>query len=281
MPDWFPALCLGFVLLAVLVTVQVTRPGVDGQFLIVTDPRAGDLGLMDIAWRAGGGLLRSGTIPGTGIALSDDPGFAARLRSEGAWLVLPNAADLGLRIGREHGMRSELDKLRTRFGAMLVLLFWAHVPVMALAATMTDRMPVWMAGGVSVALALTYHQVWRAWGIAPRTRYLAAVALVGQPALLLLILRGHPWQMDMHMYFFALLALNLGWFDRGALLAGGHRDDAAPSCPVLCPAKRRLLERGRVRPRHAARGHRRLPDRGPAVGAGPDGRFLRRPVAGA
>ncbi|WP_282602504.1 ATP-binding protein [Paracoccus sp. PARArs4] len=116
-------------------------------------------------------------------------------------------------------MRSELDKLRTRFGAMLVLLFWAHVPVMALAATMTDRMPVWIAGGVSVALAVTYQLAWRAWGIAPRTRYLAAVALVAQPAMLLLILRGHPWQMDMHMYFFALLALNLGWFDRGALLA--------------------------------------------------------------
>lgn len=101
MPDWFPALCLGFVLLAVLVTVQVTRPGVDGQYLIVTDPRSGDLGLMDIAWRAGGGLLRSGTIPGTGIALSDDPGFAARLRAEGAWLVLPNAADLGCASGGE------------------------------------------------------------------------------------------------------------------------------------------------------------------------------------
>nr|WP_252727148.1 response regulator [Paracoccus sp. C2R09] len=113
----------------------------------------------------------------------------------------------------------ELDILRGRFGGMLVPLFWAHVPLMGLTAAWTGGMPVALAVFWSVLLGAIYHLAWRAWGIAPTTRYLAAVALVAQPAMLLLIFRGHPWQMDMHMYFFALLALNLGWFDRGALLA--------------------------------------------------------------
>ncbi|MBU2958122.1 MULTISPECIES: hypothetical protein [unclassified Paracoccus (in: a-proteobacteria)] len=99
MPDWFPALGLGLVLLLALTVIQVTRPGVAGQFLVVTDPRIGGAGLIDLAWRAGGGLLRQGVLPGFGVALSDDPDFPRRLRAEGAWLVLPNSRDLGCASG--------------------------------------------------------------------------------------------------------------------------------------------------------------------------------------
>ncbi|WP_207630242.1 response regulator [Paracoccus xiamenensis] len=36
----------------------------------------------------------------------------------------------------------------------------------------------------------------------------------------MLLFTGHPWQMDMHMYFFAVLALNIAWFDRGQIFFG-------------------------------------------------------------
>ncbi len=40
-----------------------------------------------------------------------------------------------------------------------------------------------------------------------RGRYTLAIAVVAQPALLVAAFAGHPWQVDMHMYFFAALAL--------------------------------------------------------------------------
>ncbi|MGA0541318.1 response regulator [Neotabrizicola sp. VNH66] len=114
-------------------------------------------------------------------------------------------------------MTSELDLLRLRFGQFLVVLLWCHVPLLAMVAYWTGHSIAGAAlsGGL---LATAYHLTFARTGIAPATRYLSAVALVGEPALLLYLLRGHPWQMDMHMYFFALLALMIAWFDRRVLL---------------------------------------------------------------
>lgn len=99
--DWLPAAGLFLLSLTALVAFQLTRPGVDGQFLVLADPRRGPLHLADIAWRAGGGLIRDGAVPGTGVALSDGADFADRLRAEGAWLVLPSGRALGCASGGE------------------------------------------------------------------------------------------------------------------------------------------------------------------------------------
>lgn len=114
-------------------------------------------------------------------------------------------------------MTSELDRLRTHFGRFLLVLLWCHVPVLAAVAALGGHSP----GGAAAAGALlagAYHLAWWRNGIAPSTRYVSAVALIGEPALLLFLLGGHPWQMDMHMYFFAMLALTIAWFDRRVLL---------------------------------------------------------------
>ena len=50
------------------------------------------------------------------------------------------------------------------------------------------------------------------------TRYASSVALVGCAATLLFQLAGHPWQVDLHMYFFACLAVLAAWCDWRALL---------------------------------------------------------------
>lgn len=114
-------------------------------------------------------------------------------------------------------MSFELDKLRLHFGAFLVLLFWAHVPLLTAVAMLTGRSAV----GAAIAgsfLAAAYHLTWWRQRAAPVTRYLSAVALIGEPAIMLLLLRGHAWQMDMHMYFFAMLALTIAWCDKRAIL---------------------------------------------------------------
>ena len=106
----------------------------------------------------------------------------------------------------------ELVQLRRRFGAMLLPLLWMHAPVMALAALAVGR-PALPAALASAALAGIVHLSWAWRRDEPVTRYLSAIALTGQPALLVYLLAGHPWQMDMHMYFFAALALLIGWCD--------------------------------------------------------------------
>jgi two-component system sensor histidine kinase/response regulator len=111
----------------------------------------------------------------------------------------------------------ELDSLRTRFGGFLVFLFWAHVPVLAIVARLNGMSPS-HAALAGAALAAAYHLTWWRSGIAPTTRYLSAVALMAEPAILLFLLHGDAWQMDMHMYFFAMLALTIAWCDRGAII---------------------------------------------------------------
>jgi two-component system sensor histidine kinase/response regulator len=106
----------------------------------------------------------------------------------------------------------DLDRIRGHFAALLVVLSWFHVPLLAAVATINDR-PAAPAVIVDIVLAAILTLSWWRSGIAPVTRYVSAVVLMAQPALLLILFSGHPWQMDMHMYFFALLALLIGWCD--------------------------------------------------------------------
>ncbi len=114
-------------------------------------------------------------------------------------------------------MNDEIQTVRIRFGRFLVVLFWLHVPLHALVALIQGESPLYAALAGTV-LAASYHLMWALHGPAPATRYLSAVALMGEAAILLFLLRGHPWQMDMHMYFFAMLALTIAWLDREAIL---------------------------------------------------------------
>ncbi|MBL6458761.1 hypothetical protein JMJ55_25840 [Belnapia sp. T6] len=92
---------------------------------------------------------------------------------------------------------------------MLLPLLWLHAPVMALTALAVGR-PAPPAALASAAMTALVHLSWASQRSAPATRYLSAIALIGQPALLVYLLAGHPWQMDMHMYLFAALAPLIG-----------------------------------------------------------------------
>jgi two-component system sensor histidine kinase/response regulator len=106
----------------------------------------------------------------------------------------------------------ELDRLRAGFARFLVLFLWLHVPVIAAVALAVGRAPLAPAA-FTAAFAMAFQLAWWRQGPAPATRYISAVALMTQPALLVYLLAGHAWQMDMHMYFFAGLALLIGWCD--------------------------------------------------------------------
>lgn len=115
-------------------------------------------------------------------------------------------------------MTTEINRLRVRFGALLVWVLWAQVPLLGAVAMWNGALSVQTAMLVGAGLAAIYHLTWLRFGAAPVTRNLSAIVLFCEPAFLLLLFAGHPWQMDMHMYFFALLALNIAWFDNRALV---------------------------------------------------------------
>ncbi len=115
---------------------------------------------------------------------------------------------------------SDLSHLRRAVDTSLSVFLWAHVPVIGLAA--------FMGGNAShlIALCLTAAALasvatafrWAAPG-AGNTRLTIGVALVGMISTLLAALSGTAWQADMHMYYFAALAILSAYCDRRVILA--------------------------------------------------------------
>jgi methyl-accepting chemotaxis protein len=87
---------------------------------------------------------------------------------------------------------------------LLLALCWLHVPLLA-------NLALWQGApltGVLVASALPAALATLDRRFGPgEGKVTVALALLAQPAVLLAIFSGHPWQVDIHMYFFALLAL--------------------------------------------------------------------------
>jgi methyl-accepting chemotaxis protein len=101
----------------------------------------------------------------------------------------------------------------------IVLLIWGHGPLLAGAAWLSGNgiaVPflLWLATSCCAALV----QRMRPGSTAARTTVAAAFCLM--PALLLIALAGHAWQVDAHMHFFAVLAVCAAMLDIPALLAG-------------------------------------------------------------
>ncbi|KMO33325.1 chemotaxis protein [Methylobacterium tarhaniae] len=113
---------------------------------------------------------------------------------------------------------TNIDTLRRAFARVLVTLLWLHLPVLAVTQILVGGLePGSLVGACLLALAATL--LWWRDPIGLPTRLTSGVALIGMPALLLAALDGHPWQADTHMYFFACLAVLVGWCDWRVLLA--------------------------------------------------------------
>jgi methyl-accepting chemotaxis protein len=110
---------------------------------------------------------------------------------------------------------SLLEEARTRAASTLVWVSWALLPLIGLAAWLAGNSPV-LAVGISAAFSLAAHLMLRTGGSVARAA--AAQAIVGQAIALTAGLAGHPWQVDMHMTFFAALAVTIALADRGAIL---------------------------------------------------------------
>ncbi len=98
---------------------------------------------------------------------------------------------------------SPLAAEQARTARWMTTATWAHAPALWLVGWMVGG-PALMVALLSGALALLAEATLRL--SAQGGRIALAVALIGQAALAVGVLAGHPWQVDAHMYFFALLA---------------------------------------------------------------------------
>jgi methyl-accepting chemotaxis protein len=105
---------------------------------------------------------------------------------------------------------TNITGLRQTVARGLIGLALLHVPALSLVAWWRDE-NVALIGAVALVLALLPALLMQAGRPTLVVGAALAVALVGQTSLLVFVMRGHPWQIEMHFYYFAVLAM-LGGF---------------------------------------------------------------------
>src|SRR5215475_15703716 len=99
----------------------------------------------------------------------------------------------------------DLANLRDTTSKLLIAVLWIHVPI-AMAVGMMRGMDWLMPALLMTAMAIAATASWRFAGNGLSTRLIFGVAVMGDVSVLVFQFQGHPWQIDMHMYFFAALA---------------------------------------------------------------------------
>jgi methyl-accepting chemotaxis protein len=103
-------------------------------------------------------------------------------------------------------MFEDLETQRKIGSRLLIAMIWAHVPVTFVVLLLVGA--PWTALTLVSLLTAGFATAMWAVGSAPQTgRLTIAVAMVAQVSLLVAALKGQPWQLDMHMYYFAAVAL--------------------------------------------------------------------------
>jgi methyl-accepting chemotaxis protein len=112
-----------------------------------------------------------------------------------------------------------LYDLRRRFGTFLIGFIWFNVALICGAVVSLHQAngPVALGGAVLLAAGATFYWLRHRAGI--NTRVITSMALAGLICLLVFAFQGQSFQIDMHMYFFAALALIAGWCEWRALVA--------------------------------------------------------------
>jgi len=122
---------------------------------------------------------------------------------------------------------NSLDSFRSFVGRVLTALALVHVPVLALIAGLLGRsvLATTLIAALLAAAPVAAFALRRPLKLAA---FATAVALVGQTSLLVNLFSGHPWQVEMHFYYFAVLAMLSGFCEwtvlltAAALIAGHH-----------------------------------------------------------
>lgn len=116
--------------------------------------------------------------------------------------------------------QSHLRPLRYAGARILVGMFMLNTVVLGVAGLLLDSPSAPLVTGMGATLSiLPAIWVFLRQRIDAATRIALAVTATAFPALFVYLLDGHPWQMDMHMYFFATLAALTVLCDGRAIIA--------------------------------------------------------------
>lgn len=105
-----------------------------------------------------------------------------------------------------------IGDLRTRALSYAVILLWAHVPLLAALGYVLNEDGLSCAALLAVIAGLVTLQV-RRHGAALSVQMSAAAGLAVAVSAIVYLLRGHAWQADSHMIFFAAFALTAVFCD--------------------------------------------------------------------
>ena len=111
----------------------------------------------------------------------------------------------------------DLERIRATTAAALLLFLWLHLPLTLAVGYALGGQTLWPALIVG-ALAAASTAVWRLDRHGLTIRLTLAVSLIGAVSILVFQFSGHPWQIDIHMYYFAVIAILLALCDWRALV---------------------------------------------------------------
>ncbi|HMB48239.1 MAG TPA: chemotaxis protein, partial [Afifellaceae bacterium] len=96
--------------------------------------------------------------------------------------------------------------LRKNLMRFMVVWLWLHVPLIAIIGSVVGSDQTTFLTFATAAVAATVSALWFIDPAGPSVRLTCAVGYPSIVAFIVAVLEGHPWQMDLHMYFFAALA---------------------------------------------------------------------------
>ncbi|WP_374377526.1 methyl-accepting chemotaxis protein [Dongia sp.] len=111
---------------------------------------------------------------------------------------------------------NSIDHLRGRVARILAVYICLHLPVVALLEWLVGGGVGWLSGiALAVSIAVGAYALFSA---GTGLQLFLSAALMVMIGLLVAAMEGHPWQIDIHMYFFAALAMLTALCDWRAIL---------------------------------------------------------------
>jgi methyl-accepting chemotaxis protein len=110
-----------------------------------------------------------------------------------------------------------LDTFQRIVARALIALCLVHIPLLVGVAWLLGQ-DILPTGLLALMLAATPWLLFKLERSITSVALALSVALVGQTSLLVYLMSGHPWQVEMHFYYFAVLALLVGFCDWRVLL---------------------------------------------------------------
>lgn len=112
----------------------------------------------------------------------------------------------------------DVHSIRRTFARVIIGFIWFNAVLVGAVGVLAGQFNAPMLlGALLLAASATY--TWRQDGTGTVTRLTSSMVVAAQAALLVYAASGSAYQIDLHMYFFASLALCAGWCDWRALVA--------------------------------------------------------------